>query len=481
MTLTPLRASGTEHAGRGTPPAVRGRAAADPDRHAGRAARHRVRGHARLPRLVACGVMTAIMADNAATALAVPLLRADRLTAGMALGEVGWVATLNAVALAALVTWGGHLADQVGRRGVLAVGAALWGVGAAGVICAPTWPLLLAARLLQGVGAALMVPAGLALMLGELPAGRRGVALAWWSASSGIGIVLVQAAGGTLAQALGWRGLYLPSAVLAIAVLVAMPALPTSRAADRRAPDLAGAVLLAAALADAVLALSRGSAWGWGSARTLGCAAAAVVLAAVVLALSRRHPAGALNLRLWRRPLLVWGGLASALYGAASFIVLAIGPLYLQHLGIAAARAGAWMVPISLALIVCSPLAALAARRLGLNTVLCSGALILGAGCTLLLVDHHLSTWTLATALLLGAGFGTLSAASASVATHNVPADEWGAAADAVTTALMLGGALGVAAATALLEQPLLPGPLPGNASVLAGCLLLAALLPWAR
>ncbi|MGV9383565.1 MFS transporter, partial [Nonomuraea sp. NPDC003707] len=448
-----------------------------PGRRRSAPARHRAHAHAGLLRLVACGVMVALMADSAATMLALVALRTAPISQGVDLAELSWVSTTSTAALAALLAAAGRLADALGRRGVLAIGVAIFGIGAAAAICAPTWPILLAARLVQGVGAAMMFPSSLALLLSKLPAERRPGALAWWSASSGVGIVLVQTVGGGLLSSFGWRGLFLPSAVLSIVLLMAMPALPSSRAAGRRMPDVVGAMLLAGALAAAVLGLSRGTAWGWTSPQTLGCCAAAAALLAGALATSRRHPAAAIDLRLWRRPAVAWGGLASALYGAACYTVLAIGPLYLQHLGIPARQTGAWMIPISLALIVTSPLAARVGRRWGPNTVLHAGALAAGAACTILLADAHLTVWTMVAALLLGVSFGGLSAASATLATSSVQADEWGAAAGAVTTARMLGGTVGVAASTTLLEHPILPGPASGYASVLIGCLALAALI----
>ncbi|GGO80337.1 MFS transporter [Nonomuraea cavernae] len=439
--------------------------------------RLRVRGRFAILRLIASGVVIAIMADSTATMLAIPVLSRDPIAAALPMAEVTWVSTVNFAAVAALLATAGRFADLLGRRNVLALGLALYGLGAAAVIATTSWPLLLGGRAAQGIGAALMFPASLALLLGELPANRRAGAIALWSASSGIGALALQGAGGLLVESYGWRGLFLPSAGLAAALLMLTPALPRSRGTDRRVPDVLGTVLLVGAIAAAVLAMSQGGAWGWTSARTLGCAAAAGVLLAGAVTTSWRHAAGAIDMRLWRRPGFLWAGGASLLYGAASFVVLAMGPLYLRSSGFDPVSIGLWLAPVSIAMIVSSPLAMLAGRRIGLNAVIYAGALALGGGCALMLAYPQPNVLSVIAALMLGGGFGALSTGTFAVGTMAAHPTQYASAVGAINTARMLGGAIGVAGASALVDQPLLDGPMPGFASVLVACMAAAVLL----
>lgn len=439
--------------------------------------RTQVRGRFAVLRLIACGVVIAIMADSTATTLAIPVLGADPIAASLPMTEVTWVSTVNFAAVAALLATAGRFADLLGRRTVLAFGLALYGLGAAAVIATTSWPLLLGGRLAQGVGAALMFPASLGLLLGELPANKRAGAVALWSASSGIGALTLQAGGGLLVAEYGWRGLFLPSAGLAAALLMLTPMLPRSRDTARRVPDVFGTVLLVGAITALVLAVSRGGTWGWTSGRTLACAAVAGLLLAGAVATSWRHAAGAIDMRLWRRPGFLWAGGASLLYGAASFVVLTMGPLYLRTSGFDPVTIGLWLTPISIAMIVSSPLAMLAGRRIGLNGVIYAGALALGGGCALMLAHPYPTWWTVLAALLLGGGFGALSTGTFTVGTMAAHPTQYASAVGAINTARMLGGALGVAGASALVDQPVLDGPLPGFASVLVGCLVVALVL----
>ncbi|NUW30787.1 MFS transporter [Nonomuraea sp. SMC257] len=439
--------------------------------------RPQVRGRFAVLRLIACGVVIAIMADSTATTLAIPVLSRDPIAASLPMAEVTWVSTINFAAVAALLATAGRFADLLGRRSVLAFGLALYGLGAAAVIATTSWPLLLGGRLSQGVGAALMFPASLGLLLGELPANRRAGAMALWSASSGIGCLALQAGGGLLVAEYGWRGLFLPSAGLAAALLMLTPALPRSLGQVRRVPDVFGTVLLIGAIAAAVLAVSQGGTWGWTDPRTIGCAVAAALLLAGAIATSWRHAAGAIDIRLWRRPGFLWSGGASLLYGAASFVVLALGPLYLKSSGFDSVTIGLWLTPISLAMIGGSPLAMLAGRRVGLNAVIYAGALLLGGGCALLLANPYPNVWTLVAALMLGCGFGALSTGTSTVGTMAAHPTQYASAVGAINTARMLGGAIGVAGASALVDQPVLDGPMPGFASAMVGCLIAAVVV----
>ena len=226
-----------------------------------------------------------------------------------------------------------------------------------------------------------------------------------------------------------------------------------------------------------MLAISQGSLWGWTSGRTLACAGAAGLLLGGAIATSWRHPAGAIDMSLWRRPSFLWAGGASCLYGAASFVVLAMGPLYLRANSFDAATIGLWLTPISIAMIVSSPLATPVGRRIGLNGVVYGGALMLGAGCALMLAQPYPNAWCLLGAVLLGTGFGFLSTGTFTVGSMAADPSQYASAVGAINTARMLGGAIGVAGASVLVDHPVLAGPMPGFSTVMVACLAVAVLL----
>ncbi|MFD2350250.1 MFS transporter [Nonomuraea ferruginea] len=142
--------------------------------------------------------------------LAAPMLDLDPLAVALPAAGVAWAVTVNLVAMAALLAVAGRMADLAGRRGVLAVGLALYVLGASAVIVAPSWPVLVGARLGQGAGIALMVPAALAMLLAALPERRRPGGVALWIAACAAGVLGMQAGGGWLLATFGWRGLFLP-------------------------------------------------------------------------------------------------------------------------------------------------------------------------------------------------------------------------------------------------------------------------------
>ncbi|MEU4576142.1 MFS transporter [Nonomuraea sp. NPDC023979] len=436
--------------------------------------------HARRPagglallRLIAAAVTALVMGDSIATTLALPALADDPLTRAVPLTQLSWLTTVNFAATAALLVTGGRLADLLGRRAVLACGLALFGVGALAAAFAPLWPVLVAARLAQGVGAALMMPASLGLLLSRVSMAARAGALALWAGATSGGTLLVHGFGGLALTEYGWRVLYLPAGLLAIALLLLTAALPRSSASHRLMPDVLGVVALVSATTALVLLISQGGVWGWTAPPTLATLAVTAAGAAVAVTRSRRHPAGAVDLALWRRPGFGWGSLASLLYGVMAFPVLILAPLVLKELGFGLVEAGLALVPMSVAAIMVSPLAARLARRAGAWWPIYVGAYVSAAGFLMLIIDGDPALLSAIALILLGAGFGVINTAATIAGIGNVDKGQQAAAVGSIITARTLGGALGPAAAAALLAQS--PGgPAVSYRGVLAGCIVVA-------
>src|SRR3954468_3550911 len=220
---------------------------------------------------------------------------------GVGLGLLSWVLNAYTIVFAAVLIPAGRWADQVGRRRALVAGLALF--TAASLLCglAPGVAWLVAARVVQAVGAGVMVPASLSLLLAVVPAAHRARALGSWSALGALGAALGPVIGGGLVE-VGWRWVFwvnLPVGVAAI--LLALRLLPESRDETHvRRPDLIGAVLLALAVGLVAAALVEAPDRGWASPAIWGLFLASALCAAAVVFRSSRHAAPVLELGLFR-------------------------------------------------------------------------------------------------------------------------------------------------------------------------------------
>ncbi|MFI6603781.1 MFS transporter [Nonomuraea sp. NPDC050536] len=422
-----------------------------------------------------CGLVALlVMADIIAATMAMPALAADRIASGASATTLAWLPAAGLVPLAALLPLAGRLADRVGHRRLLIAGLSTYAAGAIASTLATAWPLLLAGRILQGIGAAAVFPAALALLLASRKAERRAAAVALWHAAASLGAVALHAGGEHLLAVAGWRALFGALAALALGLLAASPLLPASRPAQRRARlDLLGTVLLAGGLATLVLAVLRAPVWGWASPLTLGCAGAALALLAAAVAHARHHPDPALDLSLWRLPGFAAGWSVTLVHGTATFGLLAMLPRLLGEIGMPLH----WLLIASLGMLVASRAAGPLLRLLGVNGVTYAAAMVLAIGCLIGLAQvapHPASAIALA---LIGIGLGALATAGIAHGSLAAPAHRHGTVIGALSTARMMGGSLGIAASALALDRPVLGPPQPGYATVLAGGLLLAALI----
>jgi len=220
------------------------------------------------------------------------------------IGELSWVLNAYNIVFAAFLIVCGRLTDLLGRRRAFVGGVLLFTVASALCGAAPSVELLIAARVLQALGAALLVPASLALVVEAFPGKRRSHAIGLWGASAAVAAGLGPPIGGALVELGGWRWAFfvnLPFGV--VALWAARRQLVESRAPGRRTmPDLRGAALLAGALALLNLGITKGSDWGWASGGVLGALGATVVLLGLFALSSQRHASPLLDPVLLRLP-----------------------------------------------------------------------------------------------------------------------------------------------------------------------------------
>lgn len=388
--------------------------------------------------------------------VAIPAVQSD-LHAGTA--AVQWVVAGFGLAVATGLVSAGRLGDIFGRRRVFAVGLALFTATSAACGFAPTAGTLVAARVLQGLSAALMGPQVLAILQTAYTGKAQARAFSMYGLTMGIGAVFGQLIGGLLIKAdvlgLGWRACFLINVPVGLAALVLVPrALRESRAPQRPRLDITGVALSTAAVVALVLPLIQGRALGW-PLWTWLCLAACAVLGTVFV--RHQHRLGAaggdpvLNTELLRERRFALGSLSQLVFwtGQGSFFLILA--LYLQAgRGLDALGSGAVFLSIGAGYLLSSTTADRIATRLGGRTVPL-GALVIAAGLGLQWgAVHRIGTggslWELVPGLFVdGVGMGAVIAPLTLDALGAVPPQLVGSASGAVATLQQIGGALGVA------------------------------------
>lgn len=417
-----------------------------------------------------------VMADTLASTLLLPMLGHDPIAEGVPVAHVSLLTTAYLAAIAALLIPAGRLADRVGRRAVLAVGLAAFAAGALTMAFGSTWALLLTGRLTQGIGAALMLPSALGLLLGGVGEQQPRGAVALWGAATGIGGLTMQAVGGMMLEEFGWRMLCLPIGMTALAVLLLLPLLPQSRAEHQVHLDPIGMALMASAVAALVLVITCGSSWGWTSPSTVIAAVVSLAGTGLIVSRSRRRPGGVLDGPLWRCRGFGWGAWLSLLYGLVAFTILVLGPMVLREAGMSPSGAGLVLAPMSAAVTLISPLAAWLTRHLGTSWAVYAGAMLSAIGCLALVISGMSPLGSIAALIVMGAGFGILTTAATISGTLAVDPHRYGEAVGTITTARILGAAIGPAIALTYLTNATTP-PATRPYEVLLACMTTIVLL----
>jgi EmrB/QacA subfamily drug resistance transporter len=338
-------------------------------------------------------------------------LPAIQKSLGASLAQAQWVVEAYALLLAALLLVGGALGDRHGRRRVFAIGVAIFTAASLACAAAPDVSVLIGARAVQGVGAALLTPGSLALVSASFPKDQRGRAIGIWSGFSGIATAFGPVLGGFLVDHLSWRWAFLVNVPLGFAVLwVAWQRLPESRAPAGPA-DTAGATLATLALGGIVVALIEAPARGWTSAVVLVAGALGGVAAATFLVVEQHRTAPMLPLRLFRvRDFAVANGLTLLLYAALGGGMFWFPIVLIRVHGYSAGAAGATLVPFILVMFLLSGWAGRLVDRVGSRPPLVVGPAIAAVGFVLLSLpgEHAGSYWTafFPGVLVLGIGMG---------------------------------------------------------------------------
>ena len=401
-----------------------------------------------------------LMAFIDATIVNVAFPEIQRSFPGTSFGALSWVLNAYNIVFAAFLVAAGRMADLLGRKRTFELGIALFTVMSVLCAIAPTVETLIAARVLQALGAAIIVPASLALVLQAYPGESRTHGVATWSAVSALAAGLGPAIGGLLIEVADWRLVFLVNLPIGVAAwMLARRHLVESRAPGRRrVPDLTGALVLAAAIGALTLGLVQGETWGWASPAVLGCFAASAASLVLFVHRCRWHRAPVVDLALVRiRSVAVANAIAVAA-AAGYYGVILCNVLFLTLVWrYSPLEAGLALTPGPVAAVIVAGLVGRLGGRVDVRPVLVAGALVWTSGAIVLLATmgaepDFVGDW-LPGAVLLGIGAG-LALPSGSTAAVAAARDQYATATALHSVARQTGAVLGVALLVTILGRP---------------------------
>jgi EmrB/QacA subfamily drug resistance transporter len=395
-----------------------------------------------------CVAQFVVVLDATIVAIALPAMQADL---GLSTTGLGWVVTSYTLVFGGCLLFAGRLADRAGRRRVFVAGLVLFALASLACGLTPTGGALLGARAVQGLGAALVAPAALALLTAARPADPgRARALGWWTAAAAGGGASGWVLGGVLSGLLDWRWVFLVNVpVCAAAAVLALRVLSESRDPHPARGDAAGAVLATAGLGALVLALTLAGEQGPGASVTLGALATAVVLLTALALAEARAIAPLLNPALLRRPGVASPNGVAAVLTAATTPPMFLCTLHAQDvLGLAPAAAGLLFPPFNLAVVAGSLAGPRVVAVTGERRAMAGGLLAIAAGALALRAiapGAAALPSLLGGFVLLGAGLGVASVASTAAGTAALDGAHQGLASGLLNTSAQVGTALGLA------------------------------------
>jgi EmrB/QacA subfamily drug resistance transporter len=399
-----------------------------------------------------CGAFFMVVLDATIVLVALPSIQADL---GFSEQGLQWVLSAYALTFGGLLLLGGRAADLLGRRRLFLTGVLFF--TAASLICGLAWSpaALLAARVVQGTGAAVMTPTALSIISTTFPEGsERNKALGIWGALGGIGATAAWLIGGPLVDGPGWEWIFFINIPLGLTALALAPLLlRESRAPTaRRSYDPAGALTSTGALVLLVYALVEAPDVGWSDPQSILLFAGSAVLLAAFALIESRHPTPLLPLRFLRSRTLVGANLVMLLVGAVAVGMPFVLTLYGQQvLGYSALKFGVGSVVLAAGAAVGAIVAQAAVPRAGFRTIAATGMALMGAG-SLLLTQVSVSGSYFGDIffglLLFGPGVGLAFVPATVAALAGVAEHESGLASGLSNTALQIGAALGVAILT---------------------------------
>jgi EmrB/QacA subfamily drug resistance transporter len=388
-----------------------------------------------------------IMLDNTVVNVALPSIQRDL---GVGLSELQWIVTGYALTFAALMLTGGKLADHYGRRLIFVVGLTIFTLASLGCGLAESGDVLIAARVVQGAGAALMNPATLSIISATFPPEQRGMAIGIWAGVSALALAIGPLVGGLLTDHLDWSWIFFVNVpVGVVAVAASFLVIEESRdMSEERGLDVPGQLAGGLGLFALTYALIEANTYGWTSGRIMGAFAVAAVALGAFLWLERVQRVPMLDLGLFRNSTFAGANAVVLLVALAMFGVFFFVSLYMQNiLGFSAVETGAAFLPLTVLIILVAPIAGRTSDRIGSRWLMTVGMVLVGLQ---LLYFSRLGTdetfWDLLPGLLVGGmGMGLVMTPSAAAAVRAVSVDKAGVGSAVLNACRQVGGSMGIA------------------------------------
>lgn len=412
-----------------------------------------------------CLAFFMVILDAQIVILALPSIEADL---GLSADGAQWVMSAYLLSFGGLLLLGGRSADLLGRRRMFMIGAALFLISS--LACGLAWSggVLIAARVVQGMSAAIMAPTALSILMTTFEEGaERNKALGIWSAIGGMGATAGLLIGGPVTDGLGWEWIFFLNIPVALGLLALGPRLlRESRAqGSERTYDVAGGVTVTAAFVALVYAVVEAPEAGWGGAQTIGLLVTSGVLLVIFALVETRSASPLVPLRVFSSRTLVGGNLVLAALGMVAWGMSLTVSLYAQQvLGFSAVQFGLGTAVMTVGAVVGSTAGQAIVTRIGFRPVAAVGLVLTGVGCLLLTgvsVDGSYLGDIFPGLLIFGPGLGATYVAASVATLAGVAERESGLASALNNAAFQIGGALGAAVVTTVaVSNALGPDPL---------------------
>ncbi len=408
------------------------------------------------------------LAFSLAQTTVIPALGEMQQELGASSSDIAWLVTAYFLVASVATPIFGRLGDMFGKERYLAVSMALFAVGSAVCAVGDSLALMIVGRGLQGLGGGVF-PLSFGIVRDEFPREKVPSGIALLGAVAGIGGAIGLPLGGLLADHAGFHWIFWLSAAMGAGATVAVVKfVPESPIRTPGKLDLVGAGILAVGLSGVLIAISRANDWGWGSAKTLGLAAAGLAVLALFVAFERRHPAPLINMKtLSRRPVFTTN-LATLLVGFGLFGTFVLVPQLAQlpeatgyGFGLNATVAGLLMAPGGIVMLFVAPLVGRIGERSGSKLPLVAGCLIAAGGLTGLALTHGSTLLVVLWICVMNAGVGAAFAALPNLIVEAVDSHETGEATGVNTIMRNIGASIGSQVAASIVAGHVMAGGLP--------------------
>ena len=394
-----------------------------------------------------CFALFMVMLDSTVVNVALPSIQRSLNASTPALE---WTVNAYTLSFAVLLVTGGRLGDLFGRRKAFLAGVTIFALASAAIGFSPSDTWLVAWRAVQGVGAALMMPATLSIITNAFPPAERGKAIGTWAGVSAMALAIGPVVGGFLVESVSWQSIFfLNLPVAACAILITLFAVRESRDETvEQSVDVPGVVAITIGLGALVLSLVQGNEWGWSSTREIALYATAVVGLTGFVLVERRSAAPMVDFRFFRSRTFAGANIAAFIVSFAMLAMFFFMALYMQNvLGYSPLQAGVRFLPSTMMIMVIAPLAGRLTDRVGPRPLMTFGLLSVSAA---VFWQSHLTVHSsyeslLPGFILMGIGMGFVMSPMSTAAMNSVEQTKAGVASGILSMNRMVGGTFGVA------------------------------------